>query len=308
MGFLYPPTGPTLSGDVFTINRFLASPTMVLRRLRTLAEQRFLAEVILTGRIPASGGAIAYEMSESIYSDRSPSPVAPGGEYERALAAGGVAALARVTKYGQDIRITDEAIGRQPAVTVNRSLTKLVNSCVNYVDTISLAAVSAAVTQTQAAVAAWNTGTADPFLDVMLATAQVEDLAQGYSVDTIVLTSTLYARLVANQKVMSGLARESSNTVTSTGDIATLAGLVVRPVPASRMPAGVGAFICDSTQLGSLGYEDIPSPEYAGNAATDIQTWVRRDGSATDSWLVRGRRPVVPIVQEPNAAVKLTGV
>jgi hypothetical protein len=142
----------------------------------------------------------------------------------------------------------------------------------------------------------------------MLATAQVEDLAQGYSVDTIVLTSTLYARLVANQKVMSGLARESSNTITNTGEIQKLAGLVVRPVPASRMPAGVGAFICDSTQLGSLGYEDIPSPEYSGNAATDIQTWVRRDGNATDSWLVRGRRPVVPIVQEPNAAVKLTGV
>lgn len=308
MGFLYPPTGPTLSGDVFTINRFLASPTMVLRRLRTLAEQRFLAEVILTGRIPASGGAIAYEMSESIYSDRSPSPVAPGGEYERALAAGGVAALAKVTKYGQDIRITDEAIGRQPAVTVNRSLTKLVNSCVNYVDTITLAAINAAVTQTQAAFAAWNTSTADPFLDVMLAVAQVNDLTQGYDVDTIVLTSTLYARLVANQKVIGGLARESSNTVTANGEVQRLAGLVVRPVPASRMPAGVGAFVCDSQQLGSLGYEEIPSPEYAGNAATDIQTWVRRDGNATDSWLVRGRRPVVPIVQEPNAAVKLTGV
>jgi hypothetical protein len=129
---------------------------MVLRRLRTLAEQRFLAEVILTGRIPASGGAIAYEMSESIYSDRSPSPVAPGGEYERALAAGGVAALAKVTKYGQDIRITDEAIGRQPAVTVNRSLTKLVNSA-STTSTPFPRGDRAAVTQTQAAVAAWNT-------------------------------------------------------------------------------------------------------------------------------------------------------
>jgi hypothetical protein len=265
MGFLYPPTGPTLSGDVLTINRFLASPTMVLRRLRTLAEQRFVAEVLLTGRIPASGGAIAYEMSESIYSDRSPSPVAPGGEYERALAAGGVAALARVTKYGQDIRITDEAIGRQPAVTVNRSLTKLVNSCVNYVDTISLAAISAAVTQTQAAVATWNNASADPFLDVMLATAQVEDLAQGYSVDTIVLTSTLYARLVANQKVMSGLARESSNTITNTGELVrssrgSWSGRCRRRgCPRVWVPSSA-----TRTQLGSLGYEDIPSPSTRG--------------------------------------------
>lgn len=308
MGLLYPPTSPVLSGDVLTINRFLASPAAVQRRLRTLADQRFLASVILTGTIEASGGAIAYEQSETIYSDRAPSPVAPGGEYERALAVGGTAALAKVTKYGQDIRITDEAIGRQPAVTVQRALTKLVNRCVNYVDTISLAAIAAAVTQTQAAGAAWSAGTADPFLDVMLAVAQVEDLAEGYDLDTLVLTSTLYARLVANQKVISGLRRESTNTVTETGEIVQIAGLTLRPVPASRMPAGVAALVLDSQQLGSLGYENIPSPEYTGNPASDIQTWVRRDASATDSWLVRGRRPVVPIVQEPNAAVKLTGV
>jgi hypothetical protein len=308
MGLLYPPTGPVLTGDVLTINRFLASPVAVQRRLRTLADQRFLAEVILTGRIEATGGAVAYEQSETIYSDRTPSPVAPGGEYERALALGGTAALAKVTKYGQDIRIVDEAIGRQPASSTNRALVKLVNRCVNYVDTISLAAIAAAVTQTQAAVAAWNTGTADPFLDVMLAAAQVEDLGEGYDIDTIVLTSTLYARMVANQKVMSGLAREGTNTVTETGEVTRLANLVVRPVPASRMPAGVAAMVLDSAQLGSLGYENIPSPEYTGNPRDEIQTWVRRDAGATDSWLVRGRRPVVPIVQEPNSAVKLTGV
>jgi hypothetical protein len=308
MGLLYPPTSPVLTGDVLTVNRFLTSPTAVQRRLRTLADQRFLADVILTGRIQASGGAISYEQSETIYSDRVPTPVAPGGEYERALAVGGIAALAKVTKYGQDIRITDEAIGRQPATTIQRVLTKLVNRAVKYIDTISLAAIAAAVTQTQSATAAWNAGTADPFLDVMLAEAQVADLAEGYSMDTIVLTSTLYARLVANQKVIGGLARESTNTVTNTGQVTVLAGLVVRPVPASRMPAGISAMVLDSAQLGSLGYEDIPSPEYTGNPASDIQTWTRRDASATDSWLVRGRRPVVPIVQEPNAAVKLTGV
>jgi hypothetical protein len=308
MGLLYPPTAPVLSGDVLTINRFLASPTAVQRRLRTIADQRFLAEVILTGRIEATGGAISYEQSETIYSDRAPSPVAPGGEYERALALGGVAALAKVTKYGQDIRLADESIGRQPAVSVQRVLTKLVNRCVNYIDTISLAAIASAVTQTQAAFAAWNTGTADPFLDVMLAVAQVEDLAEGYDIDTIIVTSTLYARLVANQKVISGLRREATNTVTETGEVTQIAGLVLRPVPASRMPAGISAMVLDSGQLGSLGYEDIPSPEYTGNPRDEIQSWVRRDGNATDSWLVRGRRPVVPIVQEPNAAVKLTGV
>jgi|SRR3954466_154874 hypothetical protein len=307
MGVLYPPTVPTLSGDVLTINRFLNSPTQVHRRLRDLSDQHFVADVLLTGKIEASGGAISYEQSESIYTDRVPSAVAPGGEYERALAAGGTAALAKVTKYGQDVKLTDEAIGRQGASSVQRVLTKIVNRCVNYVDTITLAAIAAALTQTQSAAAVWSGATADPFLDVMLAAAQIDDLADGFEADTVVLTTTLYARLVANQKVISGLARESSNTVTTSGEVQRLAGLTVRAVPVARMPAGIAALVLDTQQLGSLGYENIPSPEYQGNPATDVQSFSRRDPAATDSWLIRGRRPVVPIVQEPTCGVKITG-
>jgi hypothetical protein len=307
MPILYPPTAPTLTGDVFTVNRFLNQPTIVHRRLRTIAEQRFVADVLLTGRVLASGGAIAYEVSESIYTDRNPSAVAPGGEYELALATGGTAALANVTKYGQDVRITDEAIGRQNINAVERAMSKSVNQTVAYVDTITLAAIASAVTQTQAAAAAWSSGSADPFLDVMLADSVVQDLTQGYETDTLALTVTLYARLVANQKVIAGLRRESSNTVTESGEVLQIAGKTLRPVPTSRMPAGVGAMLLDSSQLGALGYEDIPSPEYQGSA-DGIQSWIRRDPNATDSWLLRTRRTVVPFIQEPGAAIKLTGV
>ena len=307
MPILYPPTVPTLSGDVLTINRFLNAPTMVYRRLRTIAEQRFVADVLLTGRIQATGGAIAYETAESIYTDRDPSAVAPGGEYERALASGGTPALATVTKYGQDVRITDEAISRQKLQAVESAMTKAVNRTVAYVDTITLAVISSAVTQTQAAVAAWSASNADPFRDVMLADSAVQDLTQGYETDTLALTVTLYAYLVANQKVIAGLRRESSNTVTESGEVLKIGGKTLRPVPTSRMPSGVGAILLDSTQLGSLGYEDIQSPEYQG-AADGIQSWSRRDPNATDSWLLRTRRSVVPFVQEAGAGIKITGV
>jgi hypothetical protein len=304
---LYPPTAPTLTGDVLSINRFLQNPTLVQRRLRTIADQRFVSPVLLTGSIEATGGAVSYEISESIYTDRNPTPTAPGGEYELALATGGTAALANVTKYGQDVPIVDEAIGRMRMQAVNRALTKSVNRTVSYVDTLSLAAIAAAVTQTQAAAAAWNNAAADPFLDVMLADAVVQDLAEGYDTDTLVLTVTLYARLVANQKVIAGLRRESSNTVTESGEVLVIAGKTLRPVPASRMPAGVSVMLLDSTQLGALAYEDIPSPEYQG-AADEIQSYIRRDPNRRDRWLLGTRRPVVPIVQEPNCAIKVTGV
>lgn len=307
MPLTYPPIAPTLTGDVLTINRFLTSPTQVARRLRDISDQAFVADVLLTGRVQASGGAIAYEQAETIYTDRAPASVAPGAEYERALAPGGTALLAKVTKYGQDVKLTDEAIGRMGTTSVDRVLQKIVNRTVSFVDTIALAAIAAAVTQTQAAAFAWNTANADPFLDLMLAQAQVEELTEGYAPDTVVVTSTLYARLVANAKVISGLGRESSNTITNNGEVSRIAGLALRAVPSSRMPAGVTAMILDTSQLGSLGFEDIPSPEYTGDARTGIESWVRRDPAATDSYLIRGRRPVVPIVQEPGAAVKITG-
>jgi hypothetical protein len=78
-GPAFPPTVPTLSGDVLTINRLLQSPTLVQRRLRELADRKFIADQLLTGSVEATGGAVAYEVSESIETDRDPSAVAPGG-------------------------------------------------------------------------------------------------------------------------------------------------------------------------------------------------------------------------------------
>jgi hypothetical protein len=309
MPYTYPPLAPSLSGDVLTINRFLSSPAMVQRRLRTLAEQEFVADAILTGKVKASGGAIAYGISESLYTDRVPESIRAGSEYPRGLAPTGAAALANVTKWGQDVKVTDEEIGRtQNMQPVERSMLKVVNQLVQQVDTVALAAVAAAVTQTQAAVATWSTiATADPLLDLQLAASIAEDLAQGYKPDTVVLTKTLYARLTSNRNLIAGLRRESTSTVTENGEIQTIGGLAVRAVPAARMPAGTTVIVLDSAQLGAIGYEEIPSPEYQGDPANGIESWVRRDPDANDSWLIRGRRPVVPVIQEPACAVKVTG-
>jgi hypothetical protein len=218
-GPAFPPTVPTLSGDVLTINRLLQSPALVQRRLRELSDRKFIADQLLTGSVEATGGAVAYEVSESIETDRDPSAVAPGGEYERAQSTTGAAQIASVTKYGQDVPITDESVGRYKMNYVERSMRKSVNRTVRFVDTVALAAVASAVTQTQAAVAAWSSASADPFLDIMLADSTVDDLGEGYETNAVFLTAILYARMVANQKVIAGLRRESSNTVTETGEV-----------------------------------------------------------------------------------------
>jgi hypothetical protein len=79
MPYTYPPAAPTLSGDVETISRFLNSPTLVARRLRTLAEQRYIADTLLSGRsrCPAARCCTRPVRRSSPRTTRVPSPPAP---------------------------------------------------------------------------------------------------------------------------------------------------------------------------------------------------------------------------------------
>lgn len=307
MPHTYPPAAPTISGDNITISRFLNSPAAVQRRLRSIGENRFIADVLLSGRYETSGGSLLYEQSESQYTDRAPSAVNAGAEYPRASAAPGPAALAGVTKWGQDVPITDEHVKRYGRRAVDVALQKVINYMVRQVDSVALAAIAAAVTQTQAVTAGWNAAGRDILLDLMLAKAKVLAKDQGYDPDTLVTTDEGWARIVADQKVISGLARERGvgMTITETGEILSIAGL--RILPTNNLPTGVKAMVLDSTMLGGMAYERLESPEYQGDPANGVESWTRRDPDANDQWLVRGRRPVVPVVQEPDSAVSITG-
>lgn len=305
MPHTYPPAPPTISGDNITISRFLNSPAAVQRRLRTIGENRFIADVLLSGRYEVSGGSLLYEQSESQYTSRVPSAVNAGAEYPRASAAPGPAALAGVTKWGQDVPITDEHVKRYGRRAVDVAMQKIINYMVKQVDSVALAAIAAAVTQTQAVTAAWNNASRDILLDLMLAKAKVLSKDQGYDPDTFVTTDEGYARIVADKSIIAGLARERDVPVTVSGDQITIAGL--RILPTNNLPTGVKAMVLDSTMLGGLAYERLESPEYIGDPANGVESWTRRDPDANDQWLVRGRRPVVPVVQEPDSACAITG-
>jgi hypothetical protein len=299
----YPPVAPSLSGDVLTINRFLNSPTAVSRRLRTIAENRFIADVLLSGRV--EGSSILYETDESIYTADAPEIVAPGTQYPRSLAPTGTASVANPVKWGQEVPITDEEVGRFRGQAVERNLAKIVNYLVLTVDSTALAVISAAVTATTAATAAWNTATANPILDLLRAKAQVRQQNKGYEPDTAACDDFAFAYIVGNMNVLATMARENGTTVSMSGDLPVLAGLRILPTP--NLPSAGTVLVLDSGNLGSLGYENIPSPEYQG-PADGIQTLTRRNPLGNDEWLVRARRPVVPFVQEPGAASKITGI
>jgi hypothetical protein len=308
-GYAYPPSPITISGDVETINRFLQSPTLVARRLRTLVEQRFIGDFLLQGRATPAGGAIVYETSETIYTDRAVGSVSPGSEYPITTVSTGAAQVAKVTKYGQDTFVTDEAIARMGFSPVDRALLKLGNTMVKAADATVLSLIASAVTQTIPATQTWSTagapgvsGSSFILRDILKAKATILALNQGYSPDTLVVDDVTYAYVASDPTVVQAAQRESTDTAVYTGSFPVIGGLRVLPTP--NLPAA-GAWVVDSTMLGGIANESLGGGYQSAGMGVESKS-MREDEE--DQFRLRARRVFVPYVQEPNAAIKITGV
>lgn len=313
----FPPSPPVLSGDILQINRFLNDPLWVLRSLRTISEQMFISNKILTSQLWTESGSVGYEQTESIYADNSPQAVPPGGEYPLTTTGTGPASMANTVKWGQDSEIEDEAISRQKYDVVNRKFTKLANSHVQKVDSVALSAVASSVTQTTAAAASWaGTGSTPVILrDLMRAFANILALKQGYLPDTVLVGLTTFANVVSDDKLANLLPRE----VPGVGNVPTTAGWdspYMRRiggfnfVTSPNLPTTGVATLLDSKVFGAMVDERVPGPGYVMSddpGADGVQVKTMRQ-EKTDGWRIRCRRITVPIILEPRAAWSITGV
>jgi hypothetical protein len=301
----YPASPPTLTGDLESISRFLQSPTQIRRRLRDFRDLRFVADQILTQRFRSTGGAVIYEQSEPFISDRVVEGVGPGSVYPYANLPTGAGAIASVVKWGQKVLLTDEEITRNAYAgdAAARALRKVVNSIISKVDSVAMSAMTSAVTQTSAvANGAWSvSGTPTILRDILKAKAVVVGLNLGYVPDTVVLDDSHYAYAMSDDKLTNAWKREQSDNPVYTGQIQTVAGLTFVVSP----NIGADPYVLDSLQLGGMADEMDGAPGYAvDELAVQIKS-IRKDDQ--DAWDLQGRRKTVPVVQEPGAAVKITG-
>jgi len=301
----YAPPTPTLSGDKLTVSYLLNNPLLVQRLLRTLVERRLIGGRILTGRVDMTGtGAAIYETSEPIDVDRDAEIIDQLADYPLVTDQGATTNLAASLKRGFKALVSDEDVSRNRLDVVNRKLIKMTNRIVTQFDALVLSAVGSAVSQTQAAAAAWNTSNADQFLDLLLSGAKIETLDEGYEANTVVAKPEKWARLVATIAKMFAAAIDPSTL--RTGTIFEIAGLTLLKSP--RMPSGTDVIVLDNTQLGSIGWEDLGG-NYDGDPSDPlgVESFVKHDDD-NDAWKIQMRKVGVPMVQEPGAAVKVTGV
>jgi hypothetical protein len=298
----FPAAAPTLSGDTLSISRFLQDPAALQRRLRNFRDLRFVSDQLLTGRMRSQGGAVLYEQSEPFVSDRTVEAVSPGSEYPYANLPPGTAAIAAIAKWGQKVLLTDEEIARNQygGSAVDRAMRKVVNSVISQVDSITMSAIYAAITQTIAVVTAWDGATPVFLRDVLRAKAVIVKLNLGYMPDTLGLNDTQYAYLMSDDKFTNAIKRETTDNPVYTGAVERVGGLAIVVSPAITNP-----IVADSTQLGAMADETDGAPGYSvSDLAVQVKS-IRKDGE--DAWDLQGRRKTVPLVQEPGAGIEITG-
>lgn len=301
----FPAGTPVLTGDSLAISRFLQSPALLQRRLRDYTDLRFVSDQLLTGRLRSQGGAVLYETAEPFVSDRTVEAVGAGSEYPYANLPTGTASVAAIQKWGQKVFITDEEIARNAyaGAAVDRAMRKVVNSIISQVDSITMSLIASAVVQTQAAGTAWNAASPTILRNIMQARAVIAKLNLGYNPDTLVVNDDQYAFMLTDTTLTNTWRREVDTNPVFTGKFGqSIGGLNIVVSPA--LVAGT-AYVLDSTQLGAMADEVDAAPGYSGSDL-NVQIKSIRDDQ-TDSWDLQARRKTVPVVQEPAAAVKITG-
>lgn len=302
-GYTYPIAHPEGVLSTEELHRLLQSPKLISKRIAQLADQKFIGDYLLVGKLDARGGGIFYENGdEVIFADHTPEAVAPGSEYPRASMGGGTASAARTVKWGLETGITDEKIAREGQSHVDRGLTRLANSVVRHVDSVALAVVASKVTSAFAAPGAWSTTGA---IAQHLINAQQEraELGTGLELDTVLLRPAQWAKLVGMLIDDKALPREAGNiVVTGTQPISALGFTwVTSPHYKSANP-----LLLDREQLGGMADEKLGSPGYHAAGPTNVESLTKRDDS-NDSYDLRSRRVTVPVVLDALAGAQLTG-
>lgn len=300
----YPILPSTLTGNatIAQVLAFLKSPSLLARRFaEIIAAQNFIAHYLLTGRYKVEGGAIAYYPDEAIKTDEGPETIAPGGEYPLVALSADQAQLIAAMKKGFGSRVTDEEVGRTKMDPVERVIAILANTMVDTFDSLATAAVASAVNSTFGG-GSWSSA-ATIVANVEGAKAALIEQKKGYKATSVVMTTTQYAAIAA--PLLSILPREQGNPVMA-GTWPNILGL--EWVANENLPAGWVPTVVDRNNLGGIGHEDIPSPEYVGlGVANGSNVEVARYRKENDSTLIQIRKSDVPVVRNPDAAVEITG-
>jgi hypothetical protein len=302
----YSPPAPVVAGTDITVSYLVNNPEFVQRTLRALVLKRLVGDKLLKGRLDVTGsGAAIFETDEEIMARDVAEIVSELAEYPLTDDGDPSLSVFSTDKYGLATDVPDKLVKRNRMDVVSRKLVKLANRVVFGFDARVLSAIGSAVTATHPVEAAWTDANADQLLDVLLAAAEVDMLEQGFTVDTIALKPTYWARLAASKPVLQFGAMPGAGNAILTGNLFEFGGYSF--LKSNYLPGSVNVMLADTLNLGTIMYEDQGGGyqgSYADTAGVESKV-IRLDKQ--DGFRIQVRKVQEPVVNESGAAIKLQG-
>lgn len=293
----YPPRSSDFTGAVADVIHILNTPRLVERRIRDIAQQRYISDQLFTEGGSPQGGAIQYEQNESIFAEGDPEVIEPLGKFPLSQARPGTTAIATAEKLGHDGAVSLEAVLRRRQNPLTRETTKLANNVVRYVDSRAMAVAAAAPLQTLVG-ADWTAATADAILRQLAeAKALIVKKNEGYVPDTLVIDDDRAVDLVSKSDIAKAI--DHVENPPYSGTLGRLMGLTIMVTP-NLVPAFAAGtmLVLDRDQFGERA-DEVPFQA--------TSWWVNSDEHGDEYWRLRAKRHPVHYVTEPDAGVKITG-
>lgn len=304
-----------------TVNAMLNDPLFVRARLLDISRNQFMMESLLRNAGANNSGVVVYNESESLYADEDPSIVAEGAEIPLVTVSQGIQKAAFGVKTALGIYITRETRDRNRVDTVIGDINKVKNTFVRMWERRMFQALTSAAVPalpiaspptSGGAALGWNNPAANIRMDVLRAIRAVREANQsgatpgpnvddylGFEPDTLVMSTRTEALFFGNQSVVDVYKNNGSSTLGDrqplyTGTLEkTFMGLSVMT---SRFMADDIVWVMERKTVG--GWSD----------ERPLGVTPLYEDKPRETWRADAVRNSVIFVDQPKAAVKLTGI
>lgn len=199
-------------GPRLTVNQMLKSPTTIPRRILSMMDQQFIADVVFRSAGSAPSGAVVYEETAPQYADDDPMVVEEFAEIPVTQGQVGTPKVIRTVYRSLAIMISERMRSRNNVDAVNRVMQQVRNSMVRAHEKVFLQTLlTNPSVLTFAGSAPWataSTNISNELVDAsLLVTNAVADPTNrpedflGYTPDTLVMGTTVAANFMKNSTI-----------------------------------------------------------------------------------------------------------
>lgn len=291
----YTQPGVSISGTRITVDAYLRNSPVIQRDLENLTYQRFISDYIFRPGQRTESGSVLYQqlLENELFTARDVKEIEELAAFPIVNTPDVTQLTATVQKWGAAALFSYEKIRRDQRDLLQRDLIRISNTMVRKANRVAMATLNAdANVQTFTTLTgAWSTTGSEKIKDLAIARSMIDNADLGYVADTVLVNPTNALELLIDDKVTNRLSREVNNPLLS----GQLSGVLNLDYIESNDVAEGTMYVLSRQMVGSV-HDELP-----------LYSRVL-DQPENESRLLQVARVMIPVITDPRACVKITGI